>query len=106
MVYYDLFKILLSVPISALWGAVASLLISGVRVVATAPMYCITKAQAVRGRSDFRAFFSKDGVISSQSHLSVFLSPIIFFLVYIILSYTLLYGQIRLYVFLFMLLKN
>lgn len=103
MIYYDLVKLLSTVPISFVCGAFASLIITGERIILSCPVYCTRAALGIRSLQDFRLLLKTKIKIIPQTHLTAFVSPITFFIIYILLSYIMLSGQTRLYVFLIML---
>ena len=103
MVYYDLSKILAGIPISFLCGIFASLLISIERILISSVPFTVKHAlNEYRGKTlKEYLILAKFGDFSSP--ITCFIGVTTFFIIFILLSYVLLSGQIRLYVFLVML---
>ena len=90
-------------PISFVCGIFASLVITGERIILTSPVYCTREAFGIRSLADYREFMKTKIKVIPTSHITAFLSPITFFIIFILLSFLMLSGQARLYVFLIML---
>ena len=104
MVYYDLKSILLGIPITFLFGVFSSLFILSERILITGIPFCVRQALKTKTGQRLGEFLKLSTELDFSSPLSTFVGVITFFILFIILSYILLFGQIRIYLFLVMLL--
>ena len=103
MVYYDLSKILAGIPISFLCGIFASLLISIERIFISCVPFTVKHALSKERGKQLKEYLSFAKYDDFSSPITCFIGVTTFFIIFILLSYVLLSGQIRLYVFLVML---
>ena len=104
MVYFDLARILWGIPISLLWGIFTSLLVSLERIlISFIPFYINSFSLKIKDKR-FKEFLNTSLSVEFSSPVTCFLGVITVFLVYILLSYIMLFGQIRIYLFLGLLL--
>ena len=103
MQYYDLSDIIVGLPICFLVGVITALLVSVERIIIGALPFIIKKAKLARGVK-LREFFRTQVKEEQDSALATFIDVITVTVAYILLSYALLLGQIRLYVLFLLLL--
>lgn len=102
MQYYDLSAIIGGLPICFLVGVLTALLVSVERIVIGALPFLIKEAQTAKD-AKIRDFFRTKIKAEQDSAPATFIGVITVFISYILLSYALLLGQIRLYVLLILL---
>lgn len=102
MVYYDLCDILLSIPISFTVGIFASILTSFERILIGLFPFLIKSVVKSNGTERIREYLSHAFRDDFSSPITCFFGVITIFIIFILLSYVLFFGQIRLYVFLIM----
>ena len=98
MVYPDFLRTVLNVPTGMLFGAFSALITCVLRILFSRLTLSLKKAAKGISIKDFSsAFFAAD-----KGALSSFFGTLIFFIIYILLSYVLVFGEVRLYILFFM----
>ena len=103
MVYFDLASIMSSIPISFIVGILTSCFISFERILISIVPFSI---RSFRGKNDggrIRDYLNSANGVELSSPVTCFIGVITVFLSFILMSYILLFGQIRIYILLVML---
>ena len=99
MVYFDLASIFWGITISFLWGIFTSLFVSLERILLSFIPFYIKSFSVKISDKRFKDFLKASLSVDFSSPVTCFLGVITVFLVYILLSYVMLFGQIRIYLF-------
>lgn len=103
MFYPDLSRILWNIPLSVFSGFVASVIILFEKIVFTAIPYLVCVVKGYGENVKLKEMIKDERYSKISSPLYCFFGVITFFLFYILTSYILVFGEMRLYVFAFML---
>ena len=103
MVYFDLASILSGIPISFIVGILTSLLISFERILISIIPFSICSFKGKNDGGGIREYLKSASSLELSSPVTCFIGVITVFISFILMSYILLFGQIRIYILLVML---